>query len=67
LIIESLLLNYNAGLRLPVEDFHQGAWATALSDALKLKSQGWVVEKDKSPVTAADTIVKTLIDILNSK
>ena len=65
--LESLLLKYNAGLRLAVEDFHQGAWSAALSAALKLKSQGWTVEQEKSPVTAAETIVKALIDIVNNK
>ena len=50
-----------------MEDFQLGRWAATLDKALELKSRGWEVEVDKSPKTAANTIVKLLTEIANGK
>lgn len=60
---ERLLLDYNAGLKLSVDDFWSGKWADSLFEAVELKKRGWVVGREMSPATAAENILKLLKDI----
>lgn len=63
--LEKVLISYEAGVKMPLEDFSGGNWAPYLDIALP-KKNSWVIEDSLHPDHATNTIVHMIDNILDS-